>query len=85
MRVDARDLRRDVGAHAQHAPRQLIDQLEGAQIQIVPGAGQQRIHVFQQRRHHQLITMHREQIQDRATQPLDARGFGGQEVFDVFG
>ncbi len=29
MRVDARHLRRDVRAHTQQAPRQLIDQLEG--------------------------------------------------------
>jgi hypothetical protein len=34
VRVDARDLRRDVGAQAQRAARQLIDQLEGAQPQV---------------------------------------------------
>jgi hypothetical protein len=36
VRVDARHLRRDVGAHAHHLPRQLVHQLEGAQVEIVP-------------------------------------------------
>jgi hypothetical protein len=35
MGVDARHLRRDVGAQAHAAAGELIDQLEGAQIQIV--------------------------------------------------
>ena len=82
--VDARNLRRDVGAHAEHAPRQLVNQLEGAQIEIMPGAGEQRIHVFQQRRHHQLIAMHGEQIQDRAAQAFNTHGFRRQDIFDVF-
>ena len=39
MRVDARDLRRDVGAQTHAAPGDLVDQLEGAQIQIMAAAG----------------------------------------------
>ena len=49
------------------------------------GAGEQRIDVFEQRRHHQLVTMHREQIEYGAAQPLDARGFDGEDIFNVFG
>ncbi len=41
VRVDARDLRGHVGAHAQGAAGQLIDQLAGAQVQIAAGARQQ--------------------------------------------
>src|SRR5205823_14727950 len=38
VRIDARDLRGDVGAHAHHAAGDLVDHLEGAQLKIVPGA-----------------------------------------------
>jgi hypothetical protein len=85
VRVDARHLRRDVGAHAHHPAGELVHQLESAQIQVVPGAGEQRVHVFEQRRHHQLVAPGREQVQDRAAQRLDARGFRGQDVLDVLG
>ena len=38
VRVDARDLRRDVGAHAEQPARQRVDHLEGLQLEIAPGA-----------------------------------------------
>ena len=41
VRVDARGLRRDVGADAHGAPGKLVGQLEGAQLEILPGPGQQ--------------------------------------------
>jgi hypothetical protein len=39
MRIDTRHLRRDISTHAQHTAGQLIHQLEGAQIEIMSGAG----------------------------------------------
>ena len=60
MGVDARDLRRDVRAQAQQAARKRVDHLERLQIEIVAGAGQQRIEVFDQRRLHQAVTVLRE-------------------------
>ena len=66
--VDARHLRRDVGAHAHHASRELVDHLEGAQLHVMAGAGEQRVHVFQQRRHDQLVLPAGEQVEDPAPQ-----------------
>jgi hypothetical protein len=80
MRVDARHLRRDVGAHAHHAARELVDHLEGAQLQVVPGTGEQRVHVLEQRRHDELVFLFEKQIQDRASQALDAHRLGGKDV-----
>ena len=85
MRVDARDLRRDVRAHAQHAARKLVDELERPEVQIVPRAGEQRIDVFEQRRHDELVAVHGEEIEHRAAQALDARRLRGQDVLDVLG
>ena len=39
MRVDARNLRRGISPHAQRPSAQLIDQLEGLEVQLAPGAG----------------------------------------------
>jgi len=55
VRVDARHLRRDVGAHAHRLARVLVDHLEGAHVEIVAGAGEKRVGEFQQRRNHQFI------------------------------
>ena len=38
--IDTRSLRRDVGTHPHGPPGQLVDQLEGAQLEILPGPGQ---------------------------------------------
>ena len=40
MRIDARHLWRDVGAHADEPARQRIDDLERLQIEIAAAAGQ---------------------------------------------
>jgi hypothetical protein len=52
--VDASGLRRGVGAQAQRAAAELIDELEGLQVELMPGAGEQRIQMLEQRRHDQL-------------------------------
>jgi hypothetical protein len=85
MRVDPRDLRRDVRAHAHHLSRQLVDELERAQVEVVPGAGQQRVEVLEQRRDHQLEAPRREQVEQRAPQRLDFRRLGRKDIFDVLG
>jgi len=85
MGVDARHLRRDVGAQAHHPARDLVHHLEGAKLEIVPGAGEQRIRVLDERRHHELVLPAEKQIQNRAAQHLDAHRFGGKDVVDVLG
>src|SRR5712692_1641709 len=82
VRVDARDLRRDVGAQTHHPARELVHHLEGAQLQVVPCAGEQRIDVLQHRGDDQLEFVLEQQIQDGAAQRLDARRLGGQDVLD---
>ena len=57
MRIDARDLRRDVGAHAEQTAGERIDHLECLQLEIVSGSGEQRIEVLDQRRLHQPIVV----------------------------
>jgi hypothetical protein len=83
MRVDARHLRSDVGAQPQHASGQLVDELERLQIEVVAGARQQGIDVLEQRRHHELVAVQAEEVEDVAAQPLDARGLARQDVLDV--
>ena len=85
MRIDARDLRRDVGAHAEQASGQLIDHLEGLQLEVVAGAGQQRIQILDQRRLHQSVAVLAEMVEQRAAQRLDPLRLGRQDVLDVFG
>jgi hypothetical protein len=51
VRSGARNLWRNVCAQAQQSSGQLVDQLEGLQVEIVSGAGQQRLDIFQHRRH----------------------------------
>ena len=63
MRVDARDLRRDVSAQSQRAPGQLVHELERLQVEVVTRAGQQRVDIFEQRRHDELVAVHREEIE----------------------
>jgi hypothetical protein len=85
MRIDARRLRGDVGAQPQHATVQLIDQLEGAQVQVAARAGEERIEIFDGRWNDELIAVRDEQIQHAPAQPFDAHRLRGQRVFDVFG
>ena len=85
VRVDARDLRRDVRAQTERAPGQLIDELEGAQIQIVTAAGQQRLDVLEQRRHDHLVAVRAETVQQMAPQLFDLAGFRRQHVGNILG
>ena len=62
----------------------LVDQLEGSQIEVVPGAGEQRLDVLEQRRHDEFVAAAGEQVEQQPAQPLDARGLLRQDVLEVF-
>ena len=49
-RIDARRLRRHVGANAEHAAAALIDHAERLQLEIVARTDEQRVEKFDQRR-----------------------------------
>ena len=85
MRIDARHLRRHVGPQAQRTARQLVDQLEGAQFQVVRRSGQQRIDVLQQRRHDQFIAVRAIQVEQTTAKLFDRAGFGGKDVGNALG
>ena len=74
----------DVGAHTHGAARQLIHQLEGLQIEIVPRAGQQRIDIFKRRRQHQLITVTFKQVEHAPPQRLNTARGDRQNVLNIF-
>ena len=83
--VDARDLRRHVGAHAHAAAGELVDQLEGAQLEVLAGAGGERVEVLEQRRDHELVAAQPEGVEQTAAQALQPVGVGRQGVLDVVG
>ena len=85
MGVDPRRLRRDIGTHPHGASGKLIDQLEGAQIEILAGAGQQRLEVFEHRRHDEFEAVTAEMVEQGPAQALDAFGLGRKGVGNVFG
>jgi hypothetical protein len=55
VRVNASDLWRGVDPEPQSAPRQLIDHLEGLQIERTASARQKRFNVLYQRRDDKLV------------------------------
>ena len=83
--IDARDLRRGVRPQPQHPAGKRIDHLERLQVEVAPGAGQQRVEVLDQRRRHQAIAVRVEMIEQRAAQRLDPCCLGGQHVLDRLG
>ena len=85
MRIDTGHLRRHIRTHAQRAPGELIDQLEGLQGKIGAGAGQQRVDVFKKRRDNQLVTAHAEQIEHSPAQTLDLSRLMGKRISNIFG
>ena len=85
VRIDARHLRRGVGAQPERAAGQLIDQLEGLQVEFVAGARQQRIEVLEQRRHHQLEAVAACAVDQRASEFLDATRLARQHIGNLLG
>jgi hypothetical protein len=84
VRVDAGGLRRHVGAHPQHAPVQLVGQLEGLQVEVMSGAGQQGLQVFDEGRHDQFVAPARVQIEQFPPRALQPPGMGRQDFLDAF-
>ena len=85
MGIHACDLGRHVGAHAKQTPGELIGELEGLEIQILPGAGQERIQIIDEGRNDQLIAPARVEIQQFAAQTLDDPRLGRQDFLDAGG
>ena len=83
--VDAGDLRRHVGAQAEQAAAHRIDEFKSAEIGVLSGAGQQRIDVFEQRRHHEFVAVGTEGVEHQAAQLFDLARFGRQDVGDILG
>ena len=85
MRVDARDLRRGVGTHAERAATELVGELEGLQVECMTGSGQQRLEVLEQRRDHQLVAAAARAVDQAAPQLLDVSSLRGKHIRDVLG
>ena len=83
MGIDARDLRRGVGAQAEGAAGQLVDELEGLQIERMAGAGKQRLEVLQQWRDHELEAVAARHVEQPAAQFFDVSGLRRQDIGDV--
>ena len=85
MRVNSRHLGRDIRPHPHGASRQLINQLEGFQIQVMSGSGEQRLHIFKQWRLHQLVTVAFEKVEHGAAQRLDPARRRRQDILNILG
>jgi len=83
MSINAGNLRRGVGTQAHHAARELINQLEGLQIECFPSAREQRLQMFQQRGHDQLIAIAAGHVEQVATKFFDVTGLGRQDIGNV--
>jgi hypothetical protein len=83
--VDTRNLRCDVGSQTEGAPRKLVYELECLKVEIVAGSSEERVHILEQRRHHELVAVKREEIKHLAAQALDSRSFRRENVLDVLG
>src|SRR5438067_3511847 len=83
VRVDARHLRGDVGTHAHHAARELVDHLEGAKLEVVSGAREERIHVLEERRHDELVAALEEEVEHAPAQALHAHRLRRQDVLHI--
>ena len=81
--VDAGRLRRHVCAQSQQTPGKLVDQLEGLQVKIMAGAGEQGIQILNKRRLDQLVAPAAVEIQQFTTQLFQLRGLFGQQVFNA--
>jgi hypothetical protein len=79
----AGDLRRAVGAQAEGTAAQLVDQLEGLQVELVTGPRQQRLDVLEHRRDDQLEAEAASRIEQAPTQGFDVAGPRRKDIGDV--
>ena len=68
VRIDTSGLRGEVGSQSELASRELIDELESAQVEVTTGPGQQRIEVLDHRRHHEQVAVTAEQVEQLPAQ-----------------
>ena len=80
--IDARGLRRHVGADAQHAAAALIDHAKRLQFEIVTRTDEQRIEKFDQRRLDVLVAPRDEQIEHAPAELLERPCIGRQHLID---
>ena len=85
MGVDAGDLSGHVGAQTHGAARELIHQLEHAQIHVLIRERHQGIHVFEHGWHHQFVAITPEMVEQPTAQLLYLARFGRQDIGDVLG
>ena len=81
-RVDARGLRRHVGADSEHAAAALVHHAERLQFEIAAGADQQRVEVFDQRRGDVLVAPDDEQVQHAPAQLFERPRIRRQHLID---
>ena len=85
MGIDARNLLRHVGPHAQSAPRKQIHKLEGLESERLAGAGQERFDMLDQRGNHELVTVAACRVQQLAPGIFNGTRFGRKHVGDMVG
>ncbi|MDT4820619.1 hypothetical protein FQZ97_537650 [compost metagenome] len=81
--VDTCHLRRDVGAEPHQMARLRVGHLEGTQIEVLAGASQQGLEIFNVRSDHEVVAPTLEQVQHLAASCLDACRLGRQYFFDT--
>ena len=82
--VDAGDLGSHVRADPHHAARELIDQLEGMELEILAGPGQQRLQVLDEGWGDDLVAPATEQVEERTPCELQAQRLGRHELVHAF-
>jgi ribosomal protein S6E (S10) len=80
MGINARRLRRHIGANTHHPPGQLIGELEGLKLQIVSGSGKQGFEIFNERWDYQLVAPALAGIHYIPTQGFDPSGQRGKNI-----
>ena len=82
MGVDPGRLGGHVRPHPEHPPRRLVGHLEGAEIEVGAGAVEERVEVFEEGGHHQLVPPRGEQVDDAAAEVFQPPRVGRQHLFD---
>ena len=82
--VDAGDLGSHVRTNPHHPARQLIDQLEGMKLEILTGAGQQRLQELDEGWGDDLVAPASEQVEERSPRPLEPQRLGRHELVHAF-
>jgi hypothetical protein len=82
--IDARCLRGHVCPQSHHSAVQLVGNLEGLQVEVVAGAREQRLEVFDQRRDDQFVSPARVQVQKFTARGLQSPCRGRQYFLNAF-